>query len=204
MIRNIVFTWIMIGCLMFFVKLTADYTESISKKQNEIEVLKVALQQEMLKNAPEESVSHKYSFINPIHKDDFIAYTSPFGLRNVPAGIYTGGSPTREHNALDLIGTWHARIVAAASGIVKEKWYVPDGKRRTGHPIYGGYIVIEHPDGSQTEYAHCSAIYVKQGDIVEQGQVIGRQGDTGMADGEHVHFGIIINGEHVNPLKYIK
>jgi len=147
-----------------------------------------------------------FNYINPIHEEDYIKLSSPYGLREIPKGIYTGGALDRDHEALDLYGTWQARIVAVADGVVKEKWYVPNEyKGYKGHPIYGGYIVILHSDGSETGYGHLSWISseVHEGDFVSQGQVIARQGDTGLSDGGHLDFSVKINGEYVNPLKYV-
>lgn len=145
-----------------------------------------------------------YGFINPIHEDDYIRPTSPYGIREIPKAIYTGGATERDHYAVDMVGTWRARIVASKSGIIKEKWYVPDeSKGRRGHDIYGGYIVILHDDGTETDYAHCSEIYVHEGQRVEQGEVIARQGNSGLSAGPHLHFILRINGVPVNPLKYI-
>lgn len=64
--------------------------------------------------------------------------------------------------------------------------------------MYGGLIVIDHLNGIHTLYAHMSSTYMGEGDQVEAGQVIGRQGDTGITTGEHLHFEVIIN-----PLIYI-
>ena len=145
------------------------------------------------------------SLICPIHKEDFICYTSPFGIRDVPNELYTVGSRTREHMGLDLAGTWHARVVAVADGIVIDKWYVPDGKNRKGHEIFGGYIRILHPNGMITGYGHLSSIYVYEGDKVKTGDVIGHIGNTGLSTGQHLHFSVQDDtGIFRNPLRYIR
>ncbi len=157
------------------------------------------------KEIPSFYIPENYGYINPIHKDDYLRLSSPYGIRNIPKGIYTGGSLTREHPSLDLYGTWRARIVAVKDGIVIDKWYVPDEEKgREGHDTFGGWVRILHPDGSISESAHLSAIYVKEGDIVEQRETIGRQGNTGLSAGPHLHFSLLRNGVHVNPLKYIR
>ena len=78
-----------------------------------------------------------------------------------------------------------------------QHWPAPNGYYK-GHPMYGGLIVIDHLNGTHTLYAHMSSTYMGEGDQVEAGQVIGRQGDTGITTGEHLHFEVIIN-----PLIYI-
>lgn len=209
--RKIDYIWISI--LLILLAIATFSTLAYDKYRKQVTLLlsvnnklhmqidQLTIKTEPIAQAHKESLS----YILPIHKDDFLKYTSPYGLRNVPSGIYTGGSLTREHMALDLIGTWRARIVASANGKVIEKWVVPNRRRGyKGHPIYGGYIVIEHIDGSTTEYAHNSAIYVREGEIVKQGQVIARQGASGLTDGAHLHFALKIGGVYRNPLKYIE
>lgn len=154
-------------------------------------------------------------YIFPIHEEDFIwdgkggNITSPYGERN-PHEI--GGLGDFFHNGLDLwgvshVGTWHARIVAIADGTILNHWI--------NHPVYGKMIEIQHDDGSVSVYAHLSKSFIheKRADgtpwRVEQGEVIGRQGRSGMSKGmlrysEHLHFELRIQGETVNPLKYIR
>ncbi len=69
---------------------------------------------------------------------------------------------------------------------------------------YGLCVLISHPDGRMTRYAHNSKLLVSKGDVVEQGETIALSGNTGRSTGPHVHFEIIINGSAVNPLKYIQ
>jgi len=146
------------------------------------------------------------TYCNPVLAEDFTRPTSPFGIRDVPDEIYTGGSRTREHNGIDMAGVWHARIVAVANGIVLEH-YLPPGwynrKWYNGHDIYGGLLSIQHDDGRVSRYAHLSRTYVREGQRVEAGVVIGRMGTTGLSTGEHLHFELIENGEYLQPLKYI-
>lgn len=120
--------------------------------------------------------------------------SSGSGYRNDPMG---GRENSQLHKGIDLVGPNRAPVKAAASGIVAEHWPAPNGYY-SGHPIYGGLIVIDHQNGTFTLYAHLSRTYVGEGDRVEAGQVIGRQGNTGITTGEHLHFEVI-----VNPLLYI-
>ena len=72
---------------------------------------------------------------------------------------------------------------------------------------YGGYgscVILQHADGIQTLYGHNSALLVKKGDTVKQGQAIAKVGQTGRATGPHCHFEFRINGTHVNPAPYLK
>jgi murein DD-endopeptidase MepM/ murein hydrolase activator NlpD len=120
--------------------------------------------------------------------------SSGSGYRDDPMG---GKDESQLHKGIDMVGPHHAPIKAASSGVVVEHWPAPNGYFK-GHPMYGGFVVIDHLNGIHTLYAHMSSTYVGEGDRVEAGQVIGRQGDTGISTGEHLHFEVIIN-----PLIYL-
>lgn len=100
------------------------------------------------------------------------------------------------HTGTDITGTGHgSNIYASAAGtVVTAKW---------GNRGYGNYIIINHGDGIQTLYAHCSNLYVKVGQYVNQGDIIAAMGSTGNSTGTHLHFEIRINGQYMNPLNYI-
>lgn len=68
---------------------------------------------------------------------------------------------------------------------------------------YGNLVKVEHKNGVETWYAHCSKIYAKVGQDVKAGDVIAAVGSTGNSTGSHLHFEIRINGIAVNPQKYI-
>jgi len=69
---------------------------------------------------------------------------------------------------------------------------------------YGKTIIVAHPGGWKTLYAHLSRIIVKKGQYVKQGQSIGKSGNTGRSTGPHLHFEIMKNGRHKNPYSYLK
>ena len=68
---------------------------------------------------------------------------------------------------------------------------------------YGNLIIIDHGNGVQSYYAHCSALYVSQGQTVDSGTTIGAVGSTGNSTGPHLHLEIRINGQPVNPQQYL-
>src|SRR6185295_4216230 len=68
---------------------------------------------------------------------------------------------------------------------------------------YGLYVVLEHDGGFETLYGHLSRIDVKVGDAVRQGQSVGLGGATGKADGKHLHFELLRDGQWVDPFLYL-
>jgi murein DD-endopeptidase MepM/ murein hydrolase activator NlpD len=97
------------------------------------------------------------------------------------------------HLGIDLASLAHAKVPAANRGKVV---YADD------LGIYGQCVIIDHGLGLQTLYGHLSRIGVKVGDEVKKGDVIGNTGDTGLAGGDHLHFGVVISGEQVNPIEW--
>lgn len=100
---------------------------------------------------------------------------------------------TQDHLGFDLAVTKHHPVQAANDGIVVFAGYLG---------IYGNTVVIDHGYGLQSLYAHLSSYQVKEGDRVAKGQVIGRSGTTGLAAGDHVHFSLILHGQHINPTEW--
>ncbi len=103
-------------------------------------------------------------------------------MRPIVGGIKTQG--IHGHNGVDLASSYGTTIMASASGKVI---VAKSGGWNGG---YGSYVVISHPNGTQTLYGHLSAVTVSVGDEVSQGQTIGRMGSTGKSTGVHLHFEI--------------
>lgn len=95
------------------------------------------------------------------------------------------------HTGVDIACPKGTPIMAADGGTVTSVVYGSTG--------YGYHIIINHSNGEQTLYAHCSALYVSVGDKVDKGQVIAAVGQTGRAYGYHLHFEVRRNGKHVYP-----
>lgn len=68
--------------------------------------------------------------------------------------------------------------------------------------IYGNCVMIDHGLGLQTLYSHLSEISVSTGSTLKRGDILGKTGATGMAGGDHLHFGVILSGMPVNPLEW--
>lgn len=99
------------------------------------------------------------------------------------------------HPAIDIGASMGAPVVAADEGTV-----ITAGWSNVG---YGNMILIRHPDGYVTLYAHLSRIDVSYGDYVARGQRIGAVGSTGRSTGPHLHFEIQTGGRSYNPLIYL-
>ena len=67
----------------------------------------------------------------------------------------------------------------------------------------GNYVMIDHGDELYTIYMHATAIFVSRGDTVTRGEQIATVGTTGRSTGNHLHFGVRLNGQYVDPMQYI-
>ena len=112
-----------------------------------------------------------------------------------------GGRSSGQHTGLDIAAPYGTPIKAAASGTVTYSNAKRDSKGR--YISYGELIIIKHDNGVETYYGHCSARYVKEGQHVNQGDVIGAVGSTGNSTGNHLHLEIRINGVAYNPQNYL-
>lgn len=99
------------------------------------------------------------------------------------AGIIT--QSLHGYNGVDIGAPTGVGIDASAAGTV-----IVAKKNGAWNGGYGNYIVIQHNNGTQTLYAHASAVFVSPGDAVSQGQLIGKVGRTGESTGPHLHFEI--------------
>ncbi|MDG7053168.1 MAG: M23 family metallopeptidase [Wolbachia endosymbiont of Alcedoecus sp.] len=126
------------------------------------------------------------AFINPLNGDYRIS--SKFGNRKHPIR-----GKVVFHKGVDYAAKFGTPIYAAAEGVIE---YIGN---KGG---YGKHIKIKHKNGYSTCYAHMSKFSsdVKLGSKVKQGQVIAYVGSTGIATGPHLHYEVIYNGKHVDPL----
>jgi len=99
----------------------------------------------------------------------------------VAGGIVTQG--LHGWNAVDIGAPRGTTVFAAAGGVVKTA--ISNGGWNGG---YGNFIIVSHPNGTETLYAHLSRVLVSAGDSVSQGDTIGKVGATGEATGPHLHF----------------
>lgn len=117
--------------------------------------------------------------------------SSDLGERQNPTG-----NGTQYHQGIDFAVAEGENICCAAEGVV-----VKAKEDLTG---YGYHLIIQHKNGWQTLYAHCSELLVKEGDSVKAGEVIALSGSTGDSTGPHLHFELSQNGEMKDAKKYMK
>ena len=97
----------------------------------------------------------------------------------------------RAHNGVDYYAAPGAPVGSVAPGVVTLAGWTNGGGRT---------VKVRHPNGYETEYLHLSAIAVRAGARVGQGELVGRVGKTGLATGVHLHYGLKKNGRYVNPV----
>lgn len=117
-------------------------------------------------------------------------FTSGFGYRADP---FTGAR--QFHNGIDIAAPKNTPIKAALDGKIAVV-----GQSR----VYGNYIIVTHGNsGYQTMYGHLNSFSVKQGQVVSQGQEIGKVGTTGYSTGYHLHLSVYKNGVVIDPFNVL-
>ncbi len=119
------------------------------------------------------------------------AFSCPYG-RDVFS--HYGRRHGRNHRGVDIPVPPGTRVVAAFDGIVRLSTY---------HRGYGNIIIIRHPNGLETCYAHLSERKVKSGDVVSAGDLIALSGSTGRSTGPHLHFETLFCGHSFDPESFI-
>jgi len=119
-----------------------------------------------------------------------VEFTSGFGIRSDPFL----GRPAM-HTGLDFRAAMGDPVRATANGKVTSAGWAGG---------YGRMVEIDHGNGLSTRYGHLSEIGVKVGDVIKIGQVIGAVGSTGRSTGPHLHYETRIDGEAVDPQKFLR
>jgi len=127
--------------------------------------------------------------------DDFVfplnsTVTSPFGTKRIYNNITKS-----YHTGIDFKAPLNSKIKASNNGIVKlskSRFYA------------GNSIIIDHGHGVFTCYFHLNKMFVKVGDFVQKGDIIGLSGNTGRSTGPHLHFATFVNGIQINPVNLLQ
>jgi murein DD-endopeptidase MepM/ murein hydrolase activator NlpD len=131
---------------------------------------------------PPERIPDKQLFYVPLNGN----LGSPFGARW-----------GRFHEGIDIEGWAHTKVHAALSGeVIRVGWL-------RGYEGFGLVIKLRHANGIVTMYAHLAQAFVRRGDRVAEGQLIGRAGCTGSCTGVHLHFQVWVDGKLTDPLRFL-
>jgi murein DD-endopeptidase MepM/ murein hydrolase activator NlpD len=132
-----------------------------------------------------------------------VQWSWPFGLPVINGAItsqfggdraYNGGLWYQYHTGVDFRGEIGDPILASAAGQVVTARHFD---------VRGNVIILDHGYGIFSEYAHLSEIVVEPGQIVHRGQLLGLAGATGRTNGPHLHFEVIVNGQPVDPVRWL-
>ncbi len=112
-------------------------------------------------------------------------FSSGYGMRRDPIT-----HEMRLHRGVDIAAPQGARVHTAGAGRVVFSGYEKG---------YGNTVVVQHPDGYESRYAHLAELLVKEGDQIQASQVVGTVGNTGRSTGPHLHFEISRHGSQLDP-----
>jgi murein DD-endopeptidase MepM/ murein hydrolase activator NlpD len=127
--------------------------------------------------------------IQPISNKQLVALASGFGWRTHP--IY---KVKKLHTGIDFAASIGTPIYATADGTVAEVSVKFSG--------YGKMVEVNHGFGYRTRYAHMHEFAVRSGQTIKRGDLIGYVGNTGLSTAPHLHYEVLINGDHVDPVHY--
>lgn len=170
----------------------ANKKSALIRKKHEAELKK--MEEERARRSPQASRG------GAVYSGGLLAWPVPgYGI-NSPYGMRGG----RMHYGVDMAAPRGTGVLAAEDGFVSTVVSgCQEGDRWCGGG-FGNYVVITHPGGIDTLYAHLSAISVSEGQRVSRGQTIGAVGNTGNSTGPHLHFEVRHNGQRVNPTPYLR
>ncbi|MEG4012276.1 MULTISPECIES: M23 family metallopeptidase [unclassified Microcoleus] len=120
--------------------------------------------------------------------------TTIYGVQRYYNGVF---AKDYYHRGVDYGGAYGSPVVAPAAGRVSLV-----GRESQGFKIHGNVVGIDHGQGVASILMHLSRIDVKEGDFVKAGQVIGALGSTGAATGPHLHWGLYVHGQSVDPVPW--
>jgi len=120
--------------------------------------------------------------------------SSTYGLQRYYNGVF---AEDYYHRGVDYAAGNGSPIYAPAAGKI-----IVVGRVEDGFVLNGNTLGIDHGQGVTSVMIHLSGFAVKEGDIVEKGQLIGYMGSTGFASGPNLHWGLFVNGIAVDPVQW--
>ncbi len=128
--------------------------------------------------------------ISPIDTNKLHQINSHYGDRKHPILRLR-----KQHQGIDISSSMNTPILATASGYVEKVNHKKGG--------YGNYVIINHGNGYKTRYAHLNTILVSENNFINQNDLIGYSGKSGMAIGPHLHYEIIDDNKTIDPISII-
>ncbi len=156
---------------------------------DEVNEESIKLAKEKVEDDLQEKVTEKSRTINGV----YLAVTPVIGKITSRYGAVES-IRDHTHQGMDIAAPAGTPIKATANGTIKYAGVMSG---------YGNLVIINHGNGIETYYGHCSKIYTSVGKSVNAGDIIAAVGSTGNSTGNHLHFEIRLNGKQVNPQKYV-
>lgn len=166
--------------------------QKLDKLMLQMKIQKNSLDTIFAKAKSREEMLASIPSIKPVRKDLLnknLNAMSGFGIRLHPVH-----KVDRMHAGIDFTAPVGTPIQATGNGKVIKAEY--------GRVGYGNHVIIDHGFGYTTLYGHMSKIEVKEGDVVQKGETIGRVGDTGTSTAPHLHYEVRMKGNPVDPIIY--
>ena len=177
---------------LYTTELNVDSKETATNTLNELKIAKVTEYETKKAEEEKKAQEEKLAKERARRKARTLAAST---TTNVAARFGArGGSRSSTHTGLDISAPSGTGIRAISAGTVIYAGY---------RGSYGNLIIIDHGNGVQSYYAHCSALYVGAGQLVNASTTIGAVGSTGNSTGPHLHLEIRLNGAPVNPQNYL-
>lgn len=145
-------------------------------------------------DAFKKTVSPQKFWSGPFLRPNNGEITTTYGVRRYYNGVF---ADDYFHRGVDYAGNLGSAIIAPAAGRVTFIGYEKDGFK-----VHGNIIGLDHGQGVLSIFIHLQSIRVKQGDFVQAGQPIATLGNTGASTGPHLHWGLYVQGESVDPVPW--
>ena len=169
-----------------------EFTRFLESQRAEFDSLEQMLKATVTPTKAEEAAEKKAAA-----EDKVVAFGAPLANLATSSGFGNRAAPKRgastNHKGVDYKAAEGTAVMVTADGVVKKVAYDEDG--------YGNYVSVDHGAGTESRYAHMSAVNVVEGDMLTKGQQVGAVGSTGNSTGPHLHYEVRQNGKAVDPTR---
>lgn len=170
-------------------KLVANTTKRLDKLRKQLVIQSKSLDEINKLSKEKEKFLASIPAIQPVNNKDLKRMASGYGWRTDP---FT--KARKFHYGMDFSSPQGTPVYATGDGVVIRADDASSG--------YGNHIRIDHGYGYVTLYGHLSAYNVRAGQHVKRGDLIGKVGSTGRSEAPHLHYEVMKNGEHINPIHF--